>query len=715
MFQSFFHWLDHDPVRYRAAVVVGLVICAGLIWAAARGTRGWRSPVWFAAALLGTLFLCRWPVVLDPMRHGNPDEALIVSDALAYAQDPVPFRSVDTTTSGPFSALSLLAFSKLLGRPIDFISARLWGLCCLWILVVTVWRVLAAVTTETRARLLTLPAVLVFGVEGVDLSQFNSEQPSSAALALGLWALAPLFSATRPLPRWRLFAGAVLLGAAPFVKPQTAPMVLWLAAVGGWWLWRHEPTRPDFRRALVTYAIGGVLPVVTLAGSCVAFGIWDDVMRTFIGNNLTYAGSRQFPWYRAIHAAGELARLVGPPQAVFWTALAGAVGGLACSFRMPPPARRVFVTAAGFLLAAIVAVAAPGKYFWHYVFYLLLPACLVLASLAVALLEWTERDGRPAWSRRGRSVVWTGWALCVLLPVPVWFGGQLPGRFGKFGAREAEEATVRAAVAKYSPDGDGVAVWGWAPWIYVWSQKWHASREGITPRQIEQWGDYQYYRNRFVADLHRRRPVLFIDSVGPADFAYRERSAQGHEASPQVARYIGMHYVPVETVEGLRFFVRRDRRPGADAGKPDPVFEPLTMVNPRPNFRSGLPPSRIGHADGTDVMHAHAPCQVGWDPAAKTRRARFSFGLPDAATRGENRSDGVEFRVFLLDPETAEERVLFSKLLQPLQREADRGDHSGEVTIPPGSAVVFETAAGPAWNNSWDWSYWRAIEIAEVP
>ena len=78
---------------------------------------------------------------------------------------------------------------------------------------------------------------------------------------------------------------------------------------------------------------------------------------------------------------------------------------------------------------------------------------------------------------------------------------------------------------------------------------------------------------------------------------------------------------------------------------------------------------------------------------------------------GANQSDGVEFRVFTVDFTTGEERLLFSELLRPLERRADRGDHMGEVIVPSGVTVIFETAPGPSRRNSWDWSYWRSISL----
>lgn len=711
MFDQLFHWLDGDPARFRGAVAATVALAAALALAPAWRKRWWNSAPVFAAALFVALFSFRWTVVLDPQRHGNPDETQIIADAIAYAHDPVPFRSVDGNTAGPLSSISLMVFGRLLGRPLDLITARLFGLCCLWLLVVATWRTLAVVTDETRARVLALPAVFVLGgAFNFDLMQFNNEHPSAAALGLAGWALAPLCSATRALPRWRLVLGALLIGAAPFVKPQTAPLVLWLAGAFLVLLWRHPPTRERRRGALGAYAAAGVAPVLVLVGLCFATGVWRDVWDTFIGNNLTYVSQRHFPESQWFGAVVFLATDARTPLTVLWPALWA--GGLGVVFlrALPATVRPLFWVALGGTVAAMLTVAAPGKHFTHYIFYLQQPASLLLAVVSLGLTERAARLERPAVRRCATAGAWVAWAWLVLLPVPRDHGRTLPLRYGSFGERDPAEAPAVAAVRRFSAAGEPLAVWGWSPWLYVWTQQPHASREAVTQRQIEPWGQQEYYRDRFVADLHRTRPTVFIDATGPADFSYKDRGEDGHENFPQVAHAVGIHYSLVETVRDLRLYVRRDRLP-AGAVRADALPATLACANPRPAYWAGMPPGMMRVAEFGDVLHAHAPCLLVWEPAAAARRATFSFGLPRDSYRGENRTDGVRFRVFTVDA-AGGERELFSRLLRPFDVEADRGLHTGEAAVPAGMKIVFETDPGPSRRNNCDWAFWKEIALA---
>ena len=58
----------------------------------------------FAERLLEDLFLLawRWPFLLQASEY-NPDESQLLAGALTLTRDPVFWRSVDGTTSGPLN------------------------------------------------------------------------------------------------------------------------------------------------------------------------------------------------------------------------------------------------------------------------------------------------------------------------------------------------------------------------------------------------------------------------------------------------------------------------------------------------------------------------------------------------------------------------------------------------------------------------------------
>jgi hypothetical protein len=107
-----------------------------------------------------------------------------------------------------------------------------------------------------------------------------------------------------------------------------------------------------------------------------------------------------------------------------------------------------------------------------------------------------------------------------------------------------------------------VAIWGYAPALFVDSQSIMGTRDSISQFAILG-GDYRpYYRARFLADLEKNHPALFVDSTGPLDFAFKDRSLYGYETFPALAAYVDRHYnrIPDSWESDIRIFRLRDDR-----------------------------------------------------------------------------------------------------------------------------------------------------------
>ena len=130
-----------------------------------------------------------------------------------------------------------------------------------------------------------------------------------------------------------------------------------------------------------------------------------------------------------------------------------------------------------------------------------------------------------------------------------------------------------------------------------------------------------------------------------------------------------------------------------------------------PGF-STTPSSIVGRSprmftyEGKDVLLLNAPGSLIFDLNGRERSVSFSAGLIAGAYQ-EGRTDGVEFIVELRSVDGAL-TPLFKRWLQPKSVEADRGMQKFDVNFEnatPGSQLIVRTAAGPANDESWDWSY----------
>jgi hypothetical protein len=118
-----------------------------------------------------------------------------------------------------------------------------------------------------------------------------------------------------------------------------------------------------------------------------------------------------------------------------------------------------------------------------------------------------------------------------------------------------------------------MAIWGWAPGVYVLTGMPPATRYSVTPIETKAGPLSLFYRDRLMADLRSHPPDLFIDAVGRGMLVFNFTEQDGYELLPDLRKFIDDNYVLVDqqpVIKGskpVRFFVRRELVTVADKGK----------------------------------------------------------------------------------------------------------------------------------------------------
>jgi hypothetical protein len=106
--------------------------------------------------------------------------------------------------------------------------------------------------------------------------------------------------------------------------------------------------------------------------------------------------------------------------------------------------------------------------------------------------------------------------------------------------------------------GARVAIWGWAPNMWVDSGTLMGTRDLLCQHQIDPGPYREYFRERYLADFVAIKPAGFLDAVTPDSFGYQDQAKQGFESFPELAAVVRRDYVLVATIgKGFRIFVRR--------------------------------------------------------------------------------------------------------------------------------------------------------------
>ncbi len=565
MLKGFFQWSDTHPASYWLIATVPTLLWLGWI---AHGL--WRNHasrpvprkknVAFALLLFGVLLAWRWPFLLSATELGNPDESQLVAGAITLSHDPVFYRAVDGTTSGPLNFYALLP-THWLGIPQDYFNARFTGLLLLWGGMLATQSLLTLAYGTALARLAMTPGVLFLAsATDTDFIHYTSEHVSLFLIPAGWWLLwryrdAPLSG--RPSNGWLL--AALTAGLLPWAKLQSslfaAALILW----SGWLLVIDQRLSWGERgRRFVWMVAGASAPSILALGVVAATGQREHFVHSYLLENVSFIGGVDFPvwgvlkhlsficsfrWQFPVYLAGALFLIVG--------------GALALPVIRKRPDTFWYI---GLFLTVVACatVIAPRRAHQHYLLYLVFPLT-VWAGATVAQL-WKDA---PDLTSARRML-----ACAMIVVLQVIAGCRIvdgvPFIYGRLLSDWRQPYTETSIlIREHARAGDTLALWGWQPWIFVETGLPHGTRDSHTKSQIESSLQADYFRRRFLDDLERNRPVFFVDAVGHGGraFAYHDRGRQGYEAFPELRDYVHKHYGSMHEIGSLRLFMRFDRHP----------------------------------------------------------------------------------------------------------------------------------------------------------
>jgi hypothetical protein len=340
-------------------------------------------------------------------------------------------------------------------------------------------------------------------------------------------------------------------------------------------------------------------------------------------------------------------------------------------------------------------------------------AAVALGVIAAGLL-------RAAWPSRPLAVAF----------VLVAFGGQIwafSAGYKKFGDQPASPPpTMAELVRRVTPPNDVVAILGmdWNGVIPYYAERraimmfnthiaddarFHQSLAGLGPRKVAAMVvGFPYTRESALVEKRARELDLVPDPIARVD------EAQLYVRDDLLAE--AKDALRSDHLTGVQLNLDVERRPPMDGEPQDlahsPVSERLAMTSPRPYEARGPHPISVLKNNDTDVIAAHSPTEIFFHPPENARHVHAVAGMMSGSYQGENRTDGVTFEVVEQLPDGSR-RILFRRLVQPLTVPADRAELTIDFDAPAPfvGSLVFATYPGPREDNSYDWAYWRRIEI----
>jgi hypothetical protein len=577
-------WLDGSSGKFW--LVGGVLIALVIIFAQlGRSTeqghirRWWSHPGWFVLWLTIGLFFFRLPTITTAYTFIE-DESTFIAGAITLTYDPVFWRTVHCTTSGPLNYYILL-LPRLIGLPLDFLSARLVGASLLLAMCLIHYASARRLGNETVARLVSLPiwAMAAFA-SGPGLVNYHSEMVSMFLLQVATFALVIWWQASHPgwkAVTWLALAG-FSLGWLPWAKLQAVPAGLGVAAlvlVANFWKWWAIDRRACLCQGLILI-LAGLMPTSFVFGVTYLNGIWDGVWISYLQWNFQLAGirgSRFSIWDRCKDLVQALLTVANVREFFLWWLGTGLFAVLILSgkrwrgfwSKVSFPVLLSLVQIVLLAYAIILSGTVLHVSFHHYMLFLLFP----LALLQTCLLVWAFQDasGSPVNPSRktGKGALFILGCLVILATLHMaksgWEGLEPYLHKEDYYEENHSSDPLARNIFLFSQPDDAILVWGCAARYHAITQRRQATGLAVTEFEV---GFFEkgYFVNTFLALFDKNRPAVFIDEVGETSLCFRNRQTFGHEVFPELARRIQADYVLVQNLREGRIYVRKDMLPG---------------------------------------------------------------------------------------------------------------------------------------------------------
>jgi hypothetical protein len=506
----------------------------------------------FLSILVFITGLMRFPVFLYNLPL-NPDESQMLAQGLTLTVDPLLYRSVDPTTSGPINTY-LLSIVHLLGFRLDFQVAHILS----WLISLTsiyfLYKALKSLLTTYISQLALIPTVVFFSfAQNANYVHYYSEGIAIALLSFCTYQLAH-WTATKKFTYVELIRFGISNGLIVLCKIQALPLAF---VVGIWSLVLIYSFQKSQWLRYGSILAGSVLTV--WAGWLFYMqinGLLNDFFLYYIIANAqlkvqfseSHSPSYQFI-YHLIHFP-MIVRAEGAELNYWFYSFVG-LGGVflvqhfskAAFIKIVKLDHYFWAMVSGYFLMVVAVIIRTGSFYTHHFLFFVLPGGL-LTGLFLSQLRFSSP-----------------WKWVILLTQLFFLlKGIRRSTLNIYETAYSQQnkiSPVGKAILNYGKPGEYLAVWGWSCEYYVETQMPQGVNENHSVRSAMKHPLQEVYYQRYLRDLKRTKPTVFVDAMTTQTLWMNDPKKYGHQNYPELARYISDHYQLKEEINGVRIYAAK--------------------------------------------------------------------------------------------------------------------------------------------------------------
>lgn len=455
---------------YYTIIFTLLVSCTILIW---------RAPFIFYSAEL------------------NPDESQTLASARILRDDPIPWRSVDTTTSGPLNSY-IYMWTYGLGEHPTYLSKRITSVILCIITVLCLQLTASIILGLYRSYISTLTVVLFFTFSsGSDFVHASTEYLPGCMLAIASTIVA--FGYKNGVKSLHGILVGFILGLIPFAKLQASLLALSLGLIlvvvilnqKGW----HS-------KELYLTIAAAITPAIFFVSITAISGSFNDMVMRYFAQGVLYKGDQ---WKLSLL---ERFQRISRCSEEWLLILGGTVSLFICSIAVRLKVKNIFnppqlIVAFTWFIIGVYSIVKSGFIFPHYLTLLITPLS-ILCFVALSDLDKISPN--------------CNLGLLALMPLSLTSAEFIRADEHKVVSeyilkRPILQDDLSRYLASELKEGDSLAIWGWTPKYFIESNARSATRDLVSYYLLIEGPYKNKYRVAYTEDIKRNSPKFFIDTA----------------------------------------------------------------------------------------------------------------------------------------------------------------------------------------------------------